>query len=235
VSEEAAIGRELKLNGQEGSLRLERGAKGLRARVVLPGVLAARPGEACAVALQGGEPVDLVPQGRPEGLARYELPAPSCPLTLEVVEGGVWLRSEEAACAVEAAGCRADPRGLWGPEGAALVPQARALEAERGQADKAVRDNYRALSARASPAELRTVVAEQAAFSAQREMACRGYAREAAHGFCHARFTEARAAAVAARLGLSSAPPPRRAATPPAARPPSPGSPASGSGPSDIR
>jgi hypothetical protein len=75
------------------------------------------------------------------------------------------------------------------------------------------------LTHRAGPQGVRPIVSEQAAFSSDREQVCRSYAREGAHGFCHARFGEARALALAARLGLNAssaaaapAPRPRRAA-----------------------
>jgi len=80
------------------------------------------------------------------------------------------------------------------------------------------------------------VVAEQAAFSADRETLCRSYRREGAHGFCNARFTEGRAVVLAARLGILPAPeptaaqperprprPPRQAAQPPLPPPQGPG------------
>ena len=82
---------------------------------------------------------------------------------------------------------------------------------------------------------MRPVVAEQAAFSADRETMCRSYRREAAHGFCNARFTEGRAVVLAARLGILPTPeaapqaaqprprPPRQAAQPPLPQPQSPG------------
>ncbi len=57
---------------------------------------------------------------------------------------------------------------------------------------------------------MRPVVAEQAAFSADRETLCRSYRREGAHGFCNARFTEGRAVVLAARLGILPAPEPSR-------------------------
>ena len=163
----------------------------------------------------------LTPRGRPEGLARYELAVPACPIAADLVDGALWVRGSAPACLVEAADCRIDPRGLWGPEPAALVALARPIEQDRSQADRTVRENYKALAQRAKPHEVRTVVSEQAAFSAERETLCRSYAREAAHGFCNARFTEARAAELAARLGLAAAvtAAPRRA---PAPRPPAP-------------
>ena len=79
-----------------------------------------------------------------------------------------------------------------------------------------MRENYKALTQRASRQGARPIVAEQAAFSSEREQVCRSYAREGAHGFCNARFSEARAVTLAARLGLL------QQAEAPAARPPRP-------------
>jgi hypothetical protein len=216
ASEDEVVGRDLRRNGSAGRLRLERGPRGLTARLTLAGTRVSRPGEACEVKIGDDAPLALAAQGRPEGSLRYAIEAPACPLAFDVLEGAVLVPPSAAACVVEASDCRAEVRGLWGPEPNALLPQVRAIEIARGDADKAVRDNYRALSQRAAPAQVRTVVSEQAAFSAERDMACRDYAREAAHGFCHARFTSARAVSLANRLGLVNVnpPAPRRPANP---------------------
>lgn len=222
-AEESILNRDLRLNGGMGSLRVERAGKTeLRARIAIEGTRPSRPGEVCTVKPEA--PVPLAPRGRVDGLARYEIGVPGCAVSADLLDGALWVRGAEI-CTVEAADCRIDPRGLWGPEPAQLAAQARAIEGDRGQADRAVRENYKALSQRARPQDVRAVVTEQAAFSSEREMACRSYARESAHGFCNARFTEARAAQLAARLGLNTAAPaPRRqpAATPPRPLPPTP-------------
>jgi hypothetical protein len=203
AAEEAIFNRDLKLNGSAGSLRIERaGRSEIRARFAFEGTRLTRPGEACTVKLE--DTVAMTARGRPEGLARYDFQIPVCPITADVVEGGLFVKA--AACTFEASDCRVELSGLWGPEPAALVAQARAIEQDRGQADRAVRENYKALTQRAKPQDVRAVVGEQAAFSAERETACRAYAREGAHGFCNARFTEARAAMLAARLGVGGGP-----------------------------
>lgn len=247
VSEESVLNRELRLNGAGGSLRLERVGRTseIRARMTLQGVTAAKPDEACAIKLEGGEPVALDSQGKPDGVPRYELKAASCPVSFDVLDGSVWVRGPEEGCRDEAAACQADPRGLWGPEPGALMRDVRAIEQARGQADRIVRENYRAMTQRAAPGELRAIVVEQAAFSSEREQQCQDYAREAAHGFCHARFTEGRAALLATKLGTtgSVASPkaeasrkrPRRPVSRRAAPPPSPEWPAYGSDPNGIR
>ena len=211
VSDDSILNRELKLNGRIGSMRIERAGAALRLRATLDGTMISKPAESCQVKLGEGTPVALNAQGKPEGLSRYAADAPACALTFDVLEGAILVQGPEAACTVEAADCRVDPRGMWGPEPAALLPQAGALEQDRGLADRAVRDNYKVLTQRAGPQGVRPIVAEQAAFSSEREQVCREYAREGAHGFCHARYTEARLASLANKLGLTAvAGPPRQ-------------------------
>ncbi|QLP96550.1 MAG: hypothetical protein HZY79_02865 [Rhodoblastus sp.] len=68
-----------------------------------------------------------------------------------------------------------------------------------------MRAHYKTLIGRAGGHDAVKVVArEQAGFTSEREMACGAYESEVQHGFCHARFTEARAAELAARLGVSN-------------------------------
>jgi hypothetical protein len=154
------------------------------------------------VKLGGGEPLPLASLGRADGLARYEVQAPACPIVFDVVEGAVMVTAPAEACVIQEADCQAEPRGLWGPDPASLLPRAADFEQVRGTADRAVRENYKALSQRAAPQAVRPIVAEQAAFSSEREQVCRSYAREGVHGFCNARFTEGRAVTLAARLGI---------------------------------
>jgi hypothetical protein len=211
VSDDSILNRELKLNGRIGSMRIERAGAALRLRATLDGTMISKPAESCQVKLGEGTPVALNAQGKPEGLSRYAADAPACALTFDVLEGAILVQGPEAACTVETADCRVDPRGMWGPEPTALLPQAGALEQDRGLADRAVRDNYKVLTQRAGPQGVRPIVAEQAAFSSEREQVCREYAREGAHGFCHARYTEARLASLANKLGLTAvAGPPRQ-------------------------
>lgn len=215
-SEDGIIGRDLKLNGASGNLRIERSPRGdLTARATLAGAKISQPTEACSVKVGEAEPMPLTAQGRPEGVPRYDLAAPACPIHLDVLEGAVLASGPSEVCTFEAADCRVDPRGMWGPDAASLLPRAPEMEQARGSADRAVRENYRALT-QAKPQELRSIVSEQAAFSAEREMLCRSYAKEGAHGFCNARFSEARALSLANRLGLlasSQAAAPRRRPT----------------------
>ena len=226
ASEDEVTGRDLKRNGAAGRLRIERAARGpLTARLTLDGTMISKPGQACQVKVADGEPIPLTPQGRPEGSLRFAIEAPACSMAFDVLEGAVLVPAATGACVFEAADCQAEVRGVWGPEPGALAPLARSIEQARGDADRAVRENYKVLSQRAGPGQVRAVVSEQAAFSSERNVTCRDYAGEAGHGFCNARYTAARAASLAAKLGLiSTAPAPtaRRPAAP-APNPPTTG------------
>jgi hypothetical protein len=208
-NEDGVIGRDLKLNGISGALRIDRAGQGaLRAQANLAGAQISQPTESCSVKLTS-EPVTLSNLGRPDGLARYEIQAPTCPIVFDVIEGGVLVTAPAEACLIQEADCRVEPRGVWGPDPGSLIPRAAELEQARGSFDKAVRENYKALSQRASPQNMRPIVAEQAAFSSEREQVCRSYSREGVHGFCNARFTEARAVTLASRLGMLAQPQPQ--------------------------
>ncbi|MCJ2011981.1 hypothetical protein MKK53_05535 [Methylobacterium sp. J-076] len=221
VSEDGLIGQDLQLNGTTGSLKLERAGTGTTAAVTLPGTKISQPTESCSVKLGGGKPVALTSSGKPEGVPRFEAPAAECPLRLDVTEGGVLVTTLDAGqtCTFSAADCTTTPVGLWGPPAATLIPRAAEFDAARGVADKSVRDNYKLMTQRARREDVRPIVAEQAAFSADREQFCRSYAREGTHGFCHLRFTENRSLALATRLGANTATPTVTAAAPRRARP----------------
>ncbi|MGA0596085.1 hypothetical protein [Enterovirga sp. CN4-39] len=216
-SEESVLGRDLKQNGSNGSLRIERTARGdLRAKLTLVGRRSAQSVETCTIPLAGGEGAPLVSQGRPEGAPRYQLQDPTCPLQLDVLDEAVIVKGPTEICTFQSVSCQADPSGMWGPEPAQLMPRIRDYEAMRGSADKIVRDNYKVLATRARSENARPIIAEQAAFSSDREMMCRSYAREGTTSFCNAKFTEARALSLATRLGVgisttaSAEPRPRR-------------------------
>jgi hypothetical protein len=49
------------------------------------------------------------------------------------------------------------------------------------------------------------VAREQASFSSEREQTCRDFNREGNHGFCAAKFTEARALSLRARTAAADA------------------------------
>lgn len=205
-TEDGVIGRELKQNGSNGSIRIERtGGSDLRARLTLVGRRSAQSVETCSVALGGPQGAPLTSQGRPDGIQRYSLQDATCPLQLDILDEAVLIKGAGEACLFQSANCQIDATGLWGPEASQLLPKARDYEASRGAADKSVRDNYKVLVQRSRPESVRSIVAEQAAFSSEREVLCRSYAREGSHSFCNARFSEARVISLAQRLGIAVA------------------------------
>ncbi|MEH3143908.1 MAG: hypothetical protein PGN34_00775 [Methylobacterium frigidaeris] len=208
-SDDSVLGQELQQNGNAGSLRLERSGAGYSARITLSGSKVSQPTESCQVPLAGGSPIALTDQGRAEGVTRLASADPACPLRLDLLDGSVLVTSggEAETCVFQAADCAATPKGLWGPGAAALLPRAQEFDTARGVADKAVRENYKVMTQRARREDVRPIVTEQAAFSSDRELMCRSYAREGTHGYCHVRFTEARALALATRLGMAGAAP----------------------------
>lgn len=205
-SDDSIVGRDLKLNGTGGNLRIERaGAGTMRAVATFAGSKISNPAESCTIALSGGQPVTLVSEGRPDNLARFRTDAALCPVTFDVLDGAVLVDAKIPVCEIAESDCKAELGGLWGPDPASLIPRAKDFEQQRGTADRAVRENYKALTQRAQPQAIRPIVSEQAAFSAEREQVCRNYAREGTHGFCNARFTEGRALVLASRLGMAIA------------------------------
>jgi hypothetical protein len=223
-AEETVLGQELMRNGSSGSLKLERTGNATVVRITVPGMKVSQPAESCSVPLSGGNPIPLTAEARADGLARFEAAGGECPLRFEVLEGAVLVTplSGNPVCTFTAADCGATPGGLWGPAPASLIPRSSEFDTARGVADKAVRDNYKVMTQRARGQDVRPVVTEQAAFSSDREQVCRNYAREGSHGFCHVRFTEGRAVALATRLGVSPAATPSASAAPRPRRKPVP-------------
>lgn len=223
-NDDAILGQELQQNGNAGSLRLERAGAGFTARVTLAGTKVSQPTESCKVPLGDGQPLALADQGKPNGVTQLASSGPACPLRFEILEGSVMVTplAEADACVFTASDCATTPKGLWGPGAATLLPRAQEFDTARGVADKAVRENYKVMTQRARREDVRPIVTEQAAFSSDREQMCRAYVREGSHGFCHLRFSEARALSLATRLGLSGAAPTASNAPRPVRRRPAP-------------
>ena len=235
-SEATILGRTLLFNGTKGRLIVERKDRTapMTATLIAVGEQISAPGEACGIDLGGGRPLAMTPAGRPNGVPRFRIEIPACPLDLDLLDGAV-LVSAADSCPFPEGNCRIDARGLWGPSAGTLEGQLRAIESDRASADRAVRENFKALMARTKDRNgVKAVAAEQAGFTSERETVCRDYTRESVHGFCSARFTELRAAELAARVEALGGPPPV-AATPRPARPPSvpgaPGAPVAGQAP----
>jgi hypothetical protein len=207
AGEDAILGKILHRHGHHGQAVFSKTAAGYGLKLDLDGFQIANPVEPCAVSF-GEAPVPVSALGRPQGVPRYRLEAPICPIVFEVLDGAFLVAEPAEPCLVEAAQCRVDPRGLWGPDARSLAGQAKEIEKARGSAERAVREGYRTLTAKSDAVEQRTIAREQAGFSAEREMICRDFQREGQLGFCAARITEARAASLRARLGLDSEPKP---------------------------
>lgn len=205
VGEEAILGKVLHRNGNHGEATFSRTASGYGMKLSLDGFRPANLVEPCSVSF-GDEPLPVTALGRPSGVPRYRLEAPICPIVFDVLDGAFLVVEPNEPCVVEAAQCRIDPRGLWGPDARTISGQAKEIESARGAAERAVREGYRTLTARSDAVEQRSIAREQAGFSAEREMICRDFQREGQLGFCAARITAARAAYLRARLGLNTEP-----------------------------
>ena len=205
-AEAAIIERTLSLNGSQSRLELERrDGKLVAGKLQLVGVASDGSGKACRVDLAAAGPIEAKDLGKETGLTRYELPAPDCAMSFSALNGAVLMKGPGQVCVFAKEACRSDVTGMWGPPAASLARSARDIEKARGHAENQVRAHYKTLIGRAGGHDAVKVVArEQAGFTSEREMACGGYDSEVQHGFCHARFTEARAAELASRLGGSA-------------------------------
>lgn len=197
--------RTLLQNGNLSRLDLERrDGKLVAVKLQLAGVASDGSGKACRVDLTAAGPVPLRDAGKESGLARYEAEAEGCAMSFAALSGAVLMKGPGQACVFAREACRVDVSGVWGPPAASVMKSARDIEKARSRADQSVRAHYKTLIGRAVGHDAVKVVArEQAGFSAEREMVCRPYEKEVEHGFCHARFSEARAAELAARLGVA--------------------------------
>ncbi|WP_156898273.1 hypothetical protein [Methylocapsa acidiphila] len=199
----SVIGRDLLRDGSSGLIAFQRGAaKDLQiTHLVLAGAAISSPSEDCRVEVVAATPIEAKFIGLPNGLARYEVAVEACPFSLELLDGAVLVAREQGACDFAAADCRADPAGFWGPAAESIdAAQIKQLERARGQAEANMRANFRVLlkSAGKDKAAIKRIAGEQAGFSSQREMICRNYRQEDAHGFCALRMTQARALALEA-------------------------------------
>lgn len=210
VADDVVVGQALMHNGRSGRLVMERRRGGFGLRFAAEGFQTNNLTEPCAISF-GEEAIELEPMGRPNGLPRFRLKAPICPIVFEVMPNALLVLEPQQPCVIEAAQCRITPAGLWGPDGRGMVALARDIERDRARAETQVREGFRNLTNKVSPDEKRTVAREQAGFSSEREQLCRDFNREASHGFCAAKITEARAASLRARLNEGPAEPrPRR-------------------------
>lgn len=208
-SDDTVIGRPLMQNGAFGLIEFARAGTDLQiVKLKLRGDLISRVGDRCEVDLSA-QPIALTSADKPAGVTRYNLDLPACPFAVDIFNGAVNVVREGGACEFKAADCRVDPTGLWGQPANEIGPKrAKEIEKERNHAEHAVREQFKdwIRSAGKDRALVSRIAHEQAAFSSRREELCRSYQRETEHGYCALIFTEARSAAIAARI-LPPAPP----------------------------
>jgi hypothetical protein len=219
--EESVVGKTLWLNGAGGEIVFIRKDKDLLAtELKLGGDLISKPGEECRVEVKPTSPMLAKPLGKSAGLQHYQLDLPTCPISFDVLDGAILAPRGTPACTFQAADCKVNPAGMWGPAAASIGPeQVKELERSRTSAQTAMEEDFRALLARTTDkAAIKQLAAEQAAFSSEREETCRSYAKEAIHGFCATRFTEARVFKLQSLLGESPLPPKKRPRPPKTAR-----------------
>ena len=152
-------------------------------------------------------PLATTEEGSPEGVARFGIAFPACPISFDVLDGAVLGSAPPGACTFKTTHCSVDPAGLWGPQPAALGPDRdKAIERERARAEAAMRANFKRLVATTRDrSTISGYARDQAQFSSTREEVCRAYAGETKHGFCATRLTEARAEALKAQADIGQA------------------------------
>lgn len=195
--EEPLIGRTLLQNGQAGTMKLEKTKDIVSLRVSLPGSKTDTSGETCRIDF-AGEPVVLGNAGRPRGLQRYKAEG-FCPIEIEILDGAVLVVGPAQPCVAEAQQCRADARGLWGPDWRSLMAQSKDIEKARIAAESAVQSRWKDVMTRSGAGEKRSLAVEQAGFTSRRAELCRDFVNEEKHGFCALKITEARAATLASQ------------------------------------
>lgn len=202
-AEETIFGHELSRDGVAGAIAFQRAAdKAIEiTRLSLAGEAISHPGEPCRVDVVADAPIQTKFAGRPKGVSRYEAEIAACPFSIDVLDGAVLVTRVPPTCDFPAADCRAAPAGLWGPPGNSFGPsQAKQLERERSHAESIMRADFRKLLTNAGKDKdaIKKIAGEQAGFSSERDVTCRNYLGEDAHGFCALRITEARALALQA-------------------------------------
>jgi hypothetical protein len=195
-------GRPLMLNGKSGLLQISGDDKSVTVdKLQLAGEGVSDSSQRCLVDIVGETPIEATIVGHPDGLERFEVKVPACPISFDVLDGAVLVPTQITACVFKAADCQTTPGGLWGPEGASLVGDAAKIVKERADAERAMGKLVRAIEDRAGEnARAADLVRDQNGFAGRREELCRDYAKESLHGYCAWRLTEARTALLRARL-----------------------------------
>lgn len=200
-------GQTLLLNGNKSQATFASSDKGTTiSRLTLAGERISNPRETCQVEAPGA-PLAMTDLGKPNGLSRVQLAWPACPIAFDVLDGAALAVGQPSACEFKETDCHVNPNGLWGPSPGALGPdKTKALERARGQAEAAVRNDFKLLlTTTKDKAAIMGYAKEQAGFSSAREEICRDYVGEGRHGFCSTKLTEARAAALRAKFEVEEA------------------------------
>jgi hypothetical protein len=195
-------GRPLMLNGKSGLMQISGDDKTATIdKLQLAGEGVSDSSQRCVVDIVGETPIEATNVGRPDGLERFEVKVPACPIAFDVLDGAVLVPTQITACVFKAADCQTTPGGLWGPDGASLVGDAAKIVKERAEAEKAMGKILHIIEERAEDStQAADVVRDQNGFAGQRDELCRDYAKESVHGYCALRVTEARAALLQTRL-----------------------------------
>ena len=196
------VARPLMLNGKSGLLQISGDDKAITVKKLqLAGEGVSDPSQPCVVDIVGETPIEATNVGRPDGLERFEVNVPACPISFDVLDGAVLVPTQITACVFKAADCQTSPGGLWGPEGGSLAGDAAKIAKERAEAEKSMGKLVRAIEDHAEDnTQAADLVRDQNGFATQRDELCRDYAKESLHGYCALRATEARTALLQARL-----------------------------------
>ena len=124
----SVVDRPLLLNGTDGQLQMSyvEKKKGLKIdKFTLLGEVVSNPGQKCQIDIVADAPIEAESQGAPEGLNRYSVDIPACPLTFDLLDGAVLVPPQPTACVFQAADCQAIPAGCGGPPGLRSTPTSR--------------------------------------------------------------------------------------------------------------
>lgn len=200
-------GQTLALNGRKSQITFDLRDKALvAAHLTLSGERLSNTRETCQVEA-ADTPIAISDLGKPNGLSRIKLAFPACPIAFDVLDGAALAVGDPPACVFKEADCHIVPDGLWGPQPGAIGPDSlKGIERGRAEAERAVRTDYKLLvSSTKDRPTIMDYAREQAGFSSAREEICRDYAGEGRHGLCATKLTEARAAALYAKVVIEAA------------------------------
>ncbi|MCW6507578.1 hypothetical protein [Lichenifustis flavocetrariae] len=206
-ADSALAGKTLMLNGGKSQIAFTPRDKTVDvSRLLFSGRKISNSHDECQVDVSG-MPLALTSLGKTNGVARFSIPLPACPLSFDVLDGAVLTAGESGTCSFKDADCEVGVAGLWGPAAGEIGPdQVKTIERERMRAERTVREAYKGLvSSTKDRAVIRGYASDQAGFSSHREETCRDYIGESRHGFCASRLTEARAMTLDAELVVAAA------------------------------